>query len=779
MRQKFYRPEAELDLLPRVVEVWNEIHCQINKMLLIGCPRWTKKLLDTDDVREFFRCLKLPGSDPIEIDQEVKDRVSVVLEIVKSGSLLRGQDLLVGTARSLAAEKRYVTAFRKSSAWAQVNRSFVELWNSAAVPPYLNGVFPTSGTQDRDSPHVVDLINQIITLCETAMSEGLLALEDLIEEIPEEFLKTGVELAIAGTDPELVHSILKTKAETLLNAHRRRMDMIRTGVLSVQAGDNPKIVEMKLLSYIERAHAAEAREKFIEDDAATTESEVNEEQSTTRDATDFLDTGEDERALKTVDAEDFVETFTFFSGKARREGLLALEDDLEDIEDPNLRLGIQLVIDGTDPDIIREALIDIASRQYEELETELTVAMFGVSFLYAGVPTDTVKTSFASVVPFYTFLESGKTLAIETAELQEAFETLRKNQEIQVIPEECRPEALVAFIPFGVPDYLTNSRDLPQYLRSYCDIEALVFELKVLLSLFAQAKDHKLIPDKYIGIIADRFNRLKERVDSTLIDSREGKPESVPPEQESGGALHELLTSGLSIQGENINFAIEAESLRSELEGMIDNLVEKLTILEAREKPSLDNLRYVVEEETVNRFLAELMRLNHERRESYKELYAKKLEDSRNRIEKLSKEILGISLDLGKSGGEDIELDLVRRVLKRGAGDFRKVRELLSPEVGSETMTGIFLFEDIVQLNDRSIQMVLREVDTAKLALALKGASGEIQDKIFRNMSKRAVTLLKEDIEFLGQVKIEEMKNAQQHIANIVYKLSELGEIRL
>jgi flagellar motor component MotA len=789
MRQKFYRPEAELDLLPRIVEVWNELQCEINNMLLVGCPRWTKRLLDTDDVREFFRCLKPPGTDPIEIEREVSDRLSVVLEVVKSGSIFRGQDLLVGAARCLAAEKRYVAAFLKSSTWAQVNRSLVSLWNTAAVPPYLKEIFPISDPQDGDSPRIVDLINQTVGLCETALREGLLALEDLVEDISVALLRTGVELAIAGTDPELIHSILKSKADTLLYTFRRRADMIRTGVLSVQAGDNPKIVETKLLSYMEKVRATEVRDKIVGDDMSAAGGGLDEDQSATSDnGASFVDAykdgidllaGEDERSLKTSDTEDLVEALVFFSERARREGLLALEDDMDAIEDPTLLLGIQLVIDGTDPEIIREVLIDVASRQYEELETEFRVAMFGVSLICSAIPIETVKTSLASLVPFYAYLDSGRRMTVETAKLLEAFEALRKDQDIQAIPEACRPEALIGRIPFGTPDYLLNNRDLPQYLRNYCDIEAMFFELKVLLSLFARAKDHQLIPGKYIEIIRDRFNELKERVAVTLTNLSEGKSGSIPVEQEKDEALHELLRSGQSILEQNRHFEIEAESLRSELEAMIDSLVEKLTIHEARVKPSFDNLRYVVEEETINRFLAELIRLSHERRESYKELRARKLEESRNRIEELAKEILDLSLEVEKSGGEDIELELVRKVIMRGAGDFRKVRDLVSTEVGGDIMAAIFLFEDIAKLEDRSVQKILRELDSAKLAQALKGASKEVQDKFFRNMSERAVNLLKEDMEFLGPVKIEDVKNAQQHIANIAYKLSELGEITL
>jgi flagellar motor switch protein FliG len=87
------------------------------------------------------------------------------------------------------------------------------------------------------------------------------------------------------------------------------------------------------------------------------------------------------------------------------------------------------------------------------------------------------------------------------------------------------------------------------------------------------------------------------------------------------------------------------------------------------------------------------------------------------------------------------------------------------------------MFEDIVLLDDRAIQKVLREVDTTELAKALKAVDSEVQDKIFRNMSKRAATLLKEDMDYMGPVRLKDVEEAQQRIVSIIRKLEEQGEI--
>ena len=89
----------------------------------------------------------------------------------------------------------------------------------------------------------------------------------------------------------------------------------------------------------------------------------------------------------------------------------------------------------------------------------------------------------------------------------------------------------------------------------------------------------------------------------------------------------------------------------------------------------------------------------------------------------------------------------------------------------------MFVFEDIVMLDDRAIQKVLREVDTQELAKALKSVDTEVQDKIFRNMSKRAASMLKEDMEYMGPVRLKDVEESQQKIVSVIRRLEDSGEI--
>ena len=99
------------------------------------------------------------------------------------------------------------------------------------------------------------------------------------------------------------------------------------------------------------------------------------------------------------------------------------------------------------------------------------------------------------------------------------------------------------------------------------------------------------------------------------------------------------------------------------------------------------------------------------------------------------------------------------------------------PELAEEIKKRMFVFEDIVMLDDRAIQKVLREVDTQELAKALKSVDTEVQDKIFRNMSKRAAAMLKEDMEYMGPVRLKDVEESQQKIVSVIRRLEDSGEI--
>ena len=136
-----------------------------------------------------------------------------------------------------------------------------------------------------------------------------------------------------------------------------------------------------------------------------------------------------------------------------------------------------------------------------------------------------------------------------------------------------------------------------------------------------------------------------------------------------------------------------------------------------------------------------------------------------------------VSEDFTSAGGVQSIVEILNRVDRTTEKTIMESLEMQDPEMAEEIKRRMFVFEDIVQLDDRAIQQIMREVDTKDLALALKGSSEEVASKVGRNMSKRAADMLKEDMEFMGPVRLRDVEDAQQRIVNIIRKLEEAGEI--
>lgn len=138
-----------------------------------------------------------------------------------------------------------------------------------------------------------------------------------------------------------------------------------------------------------------------------------------------------------------------------------------------------------------------------------------------------------------------------------------------------------------------------------------------------------------------------------------------------------------------------------------------------------------------------------------------------------------ISQEMTKAGGPKALVDLLNRVDRSTE---RHILEALSdnnPDLADAVKNMMFVFEDVVQLEDRAVQQILKEVDVRDLATALKGTSNEVQEKVFRNMSERAVGMLKEDMEFMGPVKLRVVEEAQQKVVAAIRRLEEAGEISI
>ena len=128
-------------------------------------------------------------------------------------------------------------------------------------------------------------------------------------------------------------------------------------------------------------------------------------------------------------------------------------------------------------------------------------------------------------------------------------------------------------------------------------------------------------------------------------------------------------------------------------------------------------------------------------------------------------------------GGVDAVVEILNTVDRGTEKHIMETLEIEEPELADEIRKKMFVFEDILLLDDRAIQRVLRDVDNSDLAIALKGSNEEVQNAIFNNLSKRLAVMIKEDMEFMGPVRMKDVEEAQQKIVNIIRKLEDSAEI--
>ena len=129
------------------------------------------------------------------------------------------------------------------------------------------------------------------------------------------------------------------------------------------------------------------------------------------------------------------------------------------------------------------------------------------------------------------------------------------------------------------------------------------------------------------------------------------------------------------------------------------------------------------------------------------------------------------------TGGIKTLVNILNRVDRSTEKTILEELETNDPELADEIRKLMFVFEDIIKLHDVAIQRVLREVDQKDLAKAMRGSNEEVANRIYKNMSRRAADMLKEEIQFMGPVRLRDVEEAQQRIVQVIRRLDEAGEI--
>lgn len=136
-----------------------------------------------------------------------------------------------------------------------------------------------------------------------------------------------------------------------------------------------------------------------------------------------------------------------------------------------------------------------------------------------------------------------------------------------------------------------------------------------------------------------------------------------------------------------------------------------------------------------------------------------------------------ITDDYTQTGGIESVVEVLNSVDRSTERTILDTLEIQEPELADEIKKRMFVFEDIVILDNRAIQRVIREVDNEDLLLALKVASDEVKEVVFNNMSERMAETFKEEMEFLGPVRLRDVEEAQTRIVGTIRRLEDIGEI--
>jgi len=146
-------------------------------------------------------------------------------------------------------------------------------------------------------------------------------------------------------------------------------------------------------------------------------------------------------------------------------------------------------------------------------------------------------------------------------------------------------------------------------------------------------------------------------------------------------------------------------------------------------------------------------------------------------VERVLESSVDLSLQAGQFGGVKATADILNML---GQSVERKILEELKrrdPALAEQVEDLMFVFDDIVLLDDRDLQEVIRSVDSRTLALALKGAGDEVKEKILRNLSERARAMVQEELEYLGAVRLREVEEAQRQIIDVIREMESEGKI--
>jgi flagellar motor switch protein FliG len=283
-----------------------------------------------------------------------------------------------------------------------------------------------------------------------------------------------------------------------------------------------------------------------------------------------------------------------------------------------------------------------------------------------------------------------------------------------------------------------------------------------------EISDLKTIPEDLVREVQEEFKRIANRAAKKIVDGEDILKRLLKETlgEEKAEQFFEQIDLKKGVPGEFIRTCdpkVLAYVLKGEHPQTIALVLSTIGVKRALE--ALSNLPEKIQDEVLLR-MAKLQKVD------------KKILEEIEGVLKEQLESIGV-VEGRQLGGVEMVASILNQMDRQRETELLTKIEEKNPELADRIRQLMFTFDDLLKVDDRGIQLLLKEISSEDLTMALKGASEAVKEKIFSNMSERARNMLKEDIEALGPVRVSDVEKAQQRIAMVAKKLESEGKIVL
>jgi flagellar motor switch protein FliG/flagellar motor component MotA len=605
-----------------------------------------------------------------------------------------------------------------------------------------------------------------VELSQKSRREGFLALNEEIEELDSEsmgILKFGLRLVLDGAESGFIYYVLTNMIDLEKDSEAKRLGIIqREAVIYIQAGYNTRVFTLILFSHLHKHERRPLEYRLLDDDLDLDGLDDTEEEQ------------EPEEPVEAMEQSEFLKQTAYiiriaykFSCKARREGLLSLEDELEDLDDEYIKEGLRLVVDGTACEIIDTILTNKAGLEQDENRRRLiNIIKEAVLYIQRGDNPDFLAHKLLS------FLDNSELKAVEEHIGEMEFFTENKFEEANPLEAEGKKfTALASNILHRAYKFMEKYKDLSAS-KEYIDRQKMaardIFEYGMQFAANEEyPEDIELILSNLITFEKnEEIKRLKLMQKEAVL--------SICKKENPAVLVHALLSFVTDKELEEIQKLFESTKFADKFK---DLLTSPICDKEEAEK-------------TQNKYKEELEKSIGSREviDFFNRPYELVKEDDMERLAEFIKEehpntsafiLAWLSSGRFTAGGIETIAAILKFADRSIARELFKKWKYDDPELMREIKSRMFSFEDIILLDDKDVLKVFREVDSFDLAKALNNADESVKEKVFNNMSTRAGAMLKEDMEYMGPVRHDDIMEARRKISSVAMYLEEKGEIEV